>query len=447
MWIALLLLSLGNLTLGFGLGMRLIRWLDGDAAELDAGSDVVTETAEEAGLAEPEAAPPEPAPPQGKPAEEQALELFSHLQSWMSGVDSNIGVHTSRIEALGEEFKVCAASDPAMAIKLIAQIVETNGTLQQELHAAKRELREQEQELQSRTSEARTDALTGTANRRALDEMLVANLDESTRSGRPLSLLMFDVDHFKKFNDTHGHQAGDAVLRQVAEVLATAAGSLSPLARYGGEEFALLLPDVDGAQAALIAENLRLAVADRTFPFEDQALRVTVSVGVAQAVSTDDPTLLTRRADSALYAAKAGGRNRGFISDGPTCKPIRRSERHQVESVQLIAYLNDDELPGDDAFHAVKCHDISTGGFSYLAAQPPAIQRLVIRLGTQQARKDMTAVVANVNDLGKDAPLRYRIGCRFVGRFAAGSDGKVKHHELEEAAVGEPRGAAAALSV
>ena len=156
-----------------------------------------------------------------------------------------------------------------------------------------------------------TDGLTGIANRRAFEDSIKAEVHRALRHARPLSLVMFDLDHFKKVNDTYGHMAGDHVLKTVASVVRSRIRQGDVLARYGGEEFALLLPETSKATAAQLAEEIRAAVANAEVTFEDQIIPVTVSLGVAE-VTSDLPTPheLVKAADARLYDAKRGGRNR-----------------------------------------------------------------------------------------------------------------------------------------
>ena len=122
---------------------------------------------------------------------------------------------------------------------------------------------------------------------------------------------MFDVDHFKRVNDTHGHPAGDAVLRHLAVLLTATFRQVDVVARVGGEEFAVLLPSTDAEGAAAVAERLRLAVKSQAVEFDGVPLRCTVSAGVATMhADLGDLDALMKRADQALYAAKAAGRNR-----------------------------------------------------------------------------------------------------------------------------------------
>ncbi len=156
--------------------------------------------------------------------------------------------------------------------------------------------------------EARTDRLTGLANRRAWDEDLGRELTRQRRHGWALSVVMIDLDHFKRLNDTHGHAAGDVALAGVAAVLRAGVRQADVLARLGGEEFGLILPGCAAAEAVTIAEALRRRVEEAA---RDWPTPVTVSVGVAglpeHATTGDD---LVRAADAALYAAKRSGRNR-----------------------------------------------------------------------------------------------------------------------------------------
>jgi two-component system cell cycle response regulator len=159
---------------------------------------------------------------------------------------------------------------------------------------------------------ATTDGLTGLANRRTFNATLDQRLKESARYNRPLSLLLLDIDHFKKVNDTHGHPAGDAVLRGVAKIVQKAARDTDVAARYGGEEMALILPETDARGALAIAERLRKLIEASSHPTEQGALKVTVSIGISTggAQASD----LIDRCDRALYKAKKSGRNRVEIS-------------------------------------------------------------------------------------------------------------------------------------
>ena len=159
---------------------------------------------------------------------------------------------------------------------------------------------------------ASTDALTGCLTRRALHEKLERELDRARRYNLVLTILMIDLDRFKEINDSHGHLAGDAVLRQMGEILRHEARSVDIAARYGGEEFVIVLPDTAMDGGMTFAERVRVRVADHLFTSSGDTLRVTVSVGVSmfpdEGLETADAVIA--RADDALYRAKASGRNR-----------------------------------------------------------------------------------------------------------------------------------------
>jgi diguanylate cyclase (GGDEF)-like protein len=153
---------------------------------------------------------------------------------------------------------------------------------------------------------ASQDALTGLANRLAFDQGMAEELARTQRYGAPLSLIMFDIDHFKRINDRYGHPAGDKVLRSLSRLVADEVRINDLVARWGGEEFVVLVPGVDGSMACALAEKLRASIAG--FVFEEVGM-ATCSFGVAEFAEGDDALTLIARADAALYAAKQGGRN------------------------------------------------------------------------------------------------------------------------------------------
>jgi two-component system, cell cycle response regulator len=180
------------------------------------------------------------------------------------------------------------------------------------------ELLEQTRRLESLIFE---DALTGLANRRYILSQLGAQVSAARRHGRPVSVAIVDVDHFKAVNDSHGHEAGDRVLVAVAKALSDHLRAEDQLGRLGGEEFLAVLPDTDADAAAAVAERMRAEVADTVVEHDGTPLRVTVSIGMATWEGDEPPELLLRRADDALYGAKAGGRDRAVSA--PASVPRR----------------------------------------------------------------------------------------------------------------------------
>lgn len=150
------------------------------------------------------------------------------------------------------------------------------------------------------------DGLTGMFDKTTFAQILADELHRATRYGRPLTLVMADIDHFKKLNDTHGHADGDVVLQQVAAIIKKHCRTTDIAGRFGGEEFVVLLPEIKPEAAAMFAERVRAAVETQ---FAGGPYAVTLSLGLTGTQADDTPTTLVKRADAALYAAKHGGRN------------------------------------------------------------------------------------------------------------------------------------------
>ncbi len=159
------------------------------------------------------------------------------------------------------------------------------------------------------------DTLTGLYNRRYLEERLITETQKAFYGGSPLSLVMVDIDHFKKVNDTFGHTTGDLVLKEIASLLKNSVRKKDTVARYGGEEFILILPEAGLEETTIIAERIRRQIENTPFEMEQTRLNLTVSLGISNfpshhARSKED---LVKMADQALYDAKRGGRNRVCI--------------------------------------------------------------------------------------------------------------------------------------
>lgn len=159
---------------------------------------------------------------------------------------------------------------------------------------------------------ATSDCLTGLGNRYALEQALKRDIEIARRHATPLSLIVLDVDDFKRVNDKCGHKLGDEVLKSIAEVLSDCVRSSDIVFRYGGEEFVVLLSHTDLEGAHLLAERIRRSVENLCFRTKHKAVRVTMSVGITDLTATDGQDTLFKRADKALYKAKAQGKNRVY---------------------------------------------------------------------------------------------------------------------------------------
>jgi diguanylate cyclase len=197
---------------------------------------------------------------------------------------------------------------------------ETNKALEDRLQLSKTEISNLQQSLDAIRAESLTDPLTGLGNRKYFDRSIEHAVAQALGSGEPLSLLMFDIDHFKSFNDSYGHLTGDQVLRLVALSLKQTIKGQDITARYGGEEFAVVLPGTGMRQALTVADHIRRAVMAKELKKKSTGEilgRVTISVGVSILNSGDDTDSLIERADACLYAAKRNGRNRVICEVDP----------------------------------------------------------------------------------------------------------------------------------
>jgi diguanylate cyclase len=232
--------------------------------------------------------------------------------------------YTSQLSAATGGLK--ANASPADMRKLVEDLISATRAMESKTKVLETELQkssEQVSELRGQLDDVRkeslTDPLTGIANRKAFDTAMDTAMLALTES-EDISLLMCDIDHFKKFNDTWGHQTGDRVLSLVAQCLSENVKGRDTAARYGGEEFAVILRGTPLNGATALAEQIRRAVESRKLVKKSSGLTlgtITVSIGVAQFIPGDDPADVIRRADACLYGAKKNGRNLVLNQDDP----------------------------------------------------------------------------------------------------------------------------------
>jgi diguanylate cyclase len=209
------------------------------------------------------------------------------------------------------------------------QMRETNRVLEERLSLSKDEISGLQHSLEAIRAESLTDPLTGLGNRKYFDRMIETTVQTGLATDQPLSLLMFDIDHFKSFNDSYGHLTGDQVLRLVGMTLKHAIKGQDIAARYGGEEFAVVLPNTSLRQALTVADQIRRAVTAKELKKKSTGEilgRVTISVGVSMLRAGDDTDALIERADACLYAAKRGGRNKVVCESDPEYAAATRGQ-------------------------------------------------------------------------------------------------------------------------
>ncbi len=198
------------------------------------------------------------------------------------------------------------------------KVAAQNRQLDEKLKQSSKQMQNLREELDVAQREAMTDGLTGIPNRKFFDMHLRQAVMDSMASGKVLSLLMVDIDFFKKFNDEHGHQIGDEVIKLVARVLQTSIKGKDIAARYGGEEFSIILPETALQDAVTVGEHIRKSMASRKIVRRNSGKtfgNITLSIGAAQYETGEAMSALIERADAALYQAKEGGRNRVMAAD------------------------------------------------------------------------------------------------------------------------------------
>jgi len=199
-----------------------------------------------------------------------------------------------------------------------SKVQKVNATLERKLEVSTREVARLREHLEQVRRDSMTDALTNLANRKAFDEALDQACAQADGDNHTVTLAVLDIDHFKSFNDTWGHQTGDQVLRYVASVIGRISREPRTAARYGGEEFAIVFPDESPLVVEAALNSIRLEIASRALrrrSTNDDLGAVTISAGLAQKRPGETATALLERADQALYASKRAGRNRVTVAD------------------------------------------------------------------------------------------------------------------------------------
>ena len=288
-------------------------------------------------------------------------EVASRLHDYATTMAMDVDAHQSRVQAVNNTLQEHDDDGTTEAVyQAVDELIAANDSMQEKLRLAQERIQEQAAQLESAEQKAHTDGLTRIANRRAFDDHLDAQFDKGTDEAGTLAIL--DVDHFKQFNDTYGHRAGDEVLRVVASILNARLHPYGIAARFGGEEFAIVLDGVGVEAAAEIVEHARVAIGERDIHFAEKRLRVTMSCGLAELAPAESKEQWLQRADDGLYHSKDQGRDCAHWMDGDTPIRIGKDNQHSDESDDAAAATTSDEQ--------VKANDVSSTAASEAAPEP-----------------------------------------------------------------------------
>jgi diguanylate cyclase len=249
---------------------------------------------------------------------EQVMAMIGAAAGTASNYSENLASVTQKLGIAADDASVRAIVESL--VHATKEMEQNNAALEARLSASKQEINQLQENLEAVRTESLTDPLTTLANRKSFDDALSkAIVDARDRNGH-LTLMMTDVDHFKRFNDTYGHLTGDQVLRLVAMAVKQNVKGQDIAARYGGEEFAVVLPNTVLRSGITVGDQIRRAVMAKELMKRstgEHLGRVTISVGVAALHPGDSPQTLIERADTCLYAAKRAGRNRVISEADP----------------------------------------------------------------------------------------------------------------------------------
>ena len=260
--------------------------------------------------------------------------MLAHLHQLTESVAADVGEHKDKMQQINTELVDVSQLDPNL-LTIVQQWVRANENMQSRRVEAEERLQKQAVEMELYVKEARTDVLTHLLNRRGFDDEIAKLETTLEEHGQPSCVMMIDVDHFKRFNDTYGHHAGDQVLRGVARILRKNLASQEIVCRYGGEEFAILFPGSDIQGAIPAAERARAAIANEVFQFEEKELKVTVSGGLAQMATGKTGEEVVKQADDALYVCKESGRDCGFWHDGEATHRMTLDDKPLASSAEF----------------------------------------------------------------------------------------------------------------
>jgi diguanylate cyclase len=271
------------------------------------------------------------------------------LVQWVCGVlgdkDSELTIPLESMERICDRLekidRLPAAEVTQLMIDVVNEVVRSNEHLRDQIAGLRIQIKQQGSELESKQTQAMTDVLTGLPNRRALDLALTRRFSEWKVQRTPLAVALIDIDRFKLLNDTHGHLAGDRVLKVIASTLRNMFRSSDVVARFGGEEFAIVLPNCGSAAAEMAIVSAIEELERTSIEIGTATLQITASAGLVVASDQGSLSELLRHADEALYHSKEAGRNCAHIFTTSGCEQL-------ISSKQVVQPVHPADGPGEE---------------------------------------------------------------------------------------------------
>lgn len=274
-------------------------------------------------------------PEEPTPEAAGTAKVLTKLNKIVESISFDVEEHNESVEDVTKELQLMDLSDTESVVAVVARLLSANNRLQHQLTSAESRLQDQAKVIQTHVRDARTDPLTSVANRRAFDSEINEGEQSLSAAGEPMTVMMMDVDYFKKINDIHGHLAGDEMLRHVSNLLKRKTRREGLVCRYGGEEFAVVFRNKSIHEVLDLADRVRESIGESGINFEGKFLKVTMSAGVAEIKPNESALEMVGRADDAMIMAKQNGRNRAYWNDGSKSIPVRMEEERVDDQVKI----------------------------------------------------------------------------------------------------------------
>ena len=333
-------------------------------------------------------------------AQGRISEVAGRLHDYATTMAKDVDAHQTRVQAVNNTLQEQDEDGATDAVyQAVDELIAANDSMQEKLRIAQERLQDQAAQLESAEQKANTDGLTRIANRRAFDDHLDGQFDKGHQEAGTLAIL--DVDHFKQFNDTYGHRAGDEVLRVVASILSARLNPYGIAARFGGEEFAIIMDGMPIQTAAEIIDHARIAIGQRDIHFGDKRLRVTMSAGIAELLPSESKDDWLQRADDALYRSKDAGRDCAHWMDDTTPIRVTHGDEQNERDKETVGENSKDTAAATDG--SIDSKASKGQGAEVKPGEPKADDRQTDEQKVQQSTSDSTNSRKSKSGPGDDA--------------------------------------------